>query len=287
MKALNPRKKILFLFAGYNPQNVIDAALVYYVRALSKFGDVALVMDCDCPDTELNKLSHITLYASGIRHGEYDFGSYRRAYEWATKNLDLSEYDFMYLVNDSVYGPLYDMTRYFSAMEHMGHDAFGMVKNPHHDHPHIQSWFIGLTPTVFLSDWFDKFMRRITKQKSKGAITKLYEQGLTKLISEHGITWDCLYCVPGRGVYNKISKLYKSGMPFMKRIAFTRNHGALGTQIQYVLDSIEPSCSDAILSSVKQLHGDRYISWLLTRNPIKILTRKIHHALRKIFIEGL
>ena len=40
-------KKRLFLFAGYNKSGVIDPALIHYVKSLSEFGDIALVMDKD------------------------------------------------------------------------------------------------------------------------------------------------------------------------------------------------------------------------------------------------
>lgn len=279
--------KRLFLFAGYNQNGIVDDALVYYVGALSKFGDIVLCMDSDCEKTELNKLKKFVLNASATRHGEYDFGSYKRAYIWAKQNLNLAEYDFVYLVNDSVYGPLYDMSRYFDAMENMGHDGFGIVKNPHYDHPHIQSWFVGLKPSVFLTDWFDEFMHAITKLKDKGAITKLYEQGLSKQIIEHKLTWDCLYSVPGRGVYNKVKKLYKSGMPLMKKVAFTRNHGALGRQLVYILRNIDSNTSNAIIKSAKMQYGDKNITKLLTRNPIKIAYRNIKHAIHKLFVEGI
>ena len=279
--------KRLFLFAGYNQNGIVDDALVYYVGALSKFGDIVLHMDSDCEKTELNKLKKFVLKASTARHGEYDFGSYKRAYIWAKQNLNLAEYDFIYLVNDSVYGPLYDMSRYFDAMENMGHDGFGIVKNPHYDHPHIQSWFVGLKPSVFLTDWFDSFMQSITKLPAKGAITKLYEQGLSKQIIEHGLTWDCLYSVPGRGVYNKLKKLYKSGMPFLKKVAFIRNHGALGRQLVYILRNIDSNTSNAIIKSAKMQYGDKNITKLLTRNPIKIAYRNIKHAIHKLFVEGI
>ena len=208
MKHNDSRKKRLFLFAGFNKSARINDALIYYIRALNKFGDVILVMDSDCPKSETDKIKKYTKYTSATRHGEYDFGSYKRAYIWACENLKISDYDYVYLVNDSVYGPLYSMTRYFDAMENMGHDAFGIVKNPNPKHPHIQSWFVGLTKNIFTSDWFDKFMNDITKLPSKGAITREYEQGLSKQISEHGFTWDCLYTVSGRGVYNQIKKLF-------------------------------------------------------------------------------
>lgn len=281
-----PNKR-LFLFAGYNKSGLIDDALVYYLKHLSSFGDIILVMDSDCPSSELKKAQKYCVYTSAIRHGEYDFGSYKRAFNWATKNLNISDYDLLYLVNDSVYGPLYDMGPYFKQMESGECDAFGIVKNPHRHHPHIQSWFVGLRKNIFFTTWFDTFMRDITKLESKGAITRKYEHGLSKLISNHGHKWRCLYTVAGRGVYNHIKRLYKSGMPFMKKVAFTRTHGALGRQILYVLNHTSTPARDAIYKSATDAHGTAHINWLLTRNPIRVMTRRIHHALYKLFNEGI
>ncbi len=92
------KTKRLFLFAGYDKNGKIDSALIYYVRALNNLGDVVVFMDSDWPNAELKKLDKITLYAHGVRHGEYDFGSYKRAYIWATENLNLADYDFVYMV---------------------------------------------------------------------------------------------------------------------------------------------------------------------------------------------
>ena len=281
------KTKRLFLFAGYHPKNIIDDALVHYVKSLSKFGDIVLCMDSDCPDSEINKIKKHTLHSITARHGEYDFGSYKRAYLWACDNLKLSDYDFVYLVNDSVYGPLYPLDRYFDAMENMGHPAFGLVTKKYTTHPHIQSWFIGTKPEIFLSDWFDKFMRQIKKLANKGQITTLYENGFSELIVKHGFTWDCLYSVFNRGVYNKIQKLYMSGMPFMKKVAFTRNHGGLGRQVLYVLNQIDKKTADAILDSAKQQYGEQHVKWFLTKNTIKIAYINIKHTLCKIFIEGI
>lgn len=287
MKHNDSRKKRLFLFAGFNKSARIDDALIYYIRALNKFGDVILVMDSDCSESELKKVRKYTVYSSAIRHGEYDFGSYKRAYIWATKNLDLSDYDYIYMVNDSVYGPLYDLAPYFLKMESSLCSAFGLVKNPHREHPHIQSWFIGLRRSVFLTSWYDDFMRSITKQPHKGKITRLYEQGLSKLILTHNLTWCCLQTVRNRGVYNKIKKLYRTKMPFMKKVAFNRHHGALGQQILYVLNHVPSATKDAILTSARMQYGTDYVNWLLTNNPFKTFARHIRHATHKLFIKGI
>lgn len=276
------KPKRLFLFAGYDKNGTIDPALVYCVRALSQSGDVIVFMDSDCPKSELQKLNKITLYAHGVRHGEYDFGSYKRAYVWATENLNLSDYDFVYMVNDSVYGPLYNIAPYLERMENMGTDGFGMVKNPNTDHPHIQSWFIGLRPSIFLSNWYDTFIRSVTKLASKGQITRQYEHGLSKKILAHNLTWKCLYTVKNRGIYNQVKKLYIAEMPFMKKLAFTRHYGSLGRQILYVLNHVDDDTRIAITLSAQMQYSDKYLNWLLTTNPLKIFFRQLKHTTKKI-----
>ena len=72
--------KRLFLFAGYDKNGIIDDALLMYVSALNKLSDVIVCMDSDCTNDELQKLQNITIHAMAARHGEYDFGSYKRAY---------------------------------------------------------------------------------------------------------------------------------------------------------------------------------------------------------------
>ena len=279
--------KRLFLIAGYSAQNKVDASLVFMVKTLSNFGDIVLVMDRKITKTELEKLSPYVIYAAAERHKEYDFGSYKRAYLYAKESDILSEYDFLYLVNDSIYGPLYQMDFFFDQMEKSNADAFGLVCNPHKEHSHIQSWFIGMRQSVFMTKWFGKFITSVIHQDSKGAITYLYEQGFTRLIEANKKTWKCIYSIPGRGIYNDIKKVYRKGLPFMKKVAFTRHNGALGRQILYVLNHTNSEARNAIIAGAKDTFGEQYINWLLTKNPIKILVRNIKYFPKKIFNEGL
>lgn len=273
--------KRLFLFAGYDPQGKVDSSLIYYVRALSELGDIVVHMDNDSTDDSIQHLTPYVLHAEATRHGEYDFGSYKRAYNWALCNLNMADYDFVYMVNDSVYGPLYDLGAFLHLMESRAWDAFGPVCNPNTEHPHIQSWFIGMRLSVFTSAWFDKFITSVAPQSGKGTITRLYEQGFTAAVAEHGHSWGCIYTVANRGVYNKIKYLYRHGMPFMKKVAFSRHGGRLGRQILYVLCHIPVAARDAILENARRIWGNEYIDSLLTNNPFTIMMRAIKYGLNK------
>ena len=279
--------KRLFLFAGYDKHGIIDTSLVMYVSALNKLGDVVICMDSDCSDSELKKLNKITLHAAAARHNEYDFGSYKRAYTWARENLTIEKYDFVYMVNDSMYGPLFDLKPYLEKLESKNLDAFGMVKNPHRTSPHIQSWFIGMRKSVFMSDWFNDLLQSVRHQENKCLVTVLYEHGFTKRLIENNLSWDALYSAPRRSIYNRIKYFYKRKMPFIKKLAISRHYGALGRQLLYILNHTDSKTRNIILTCAERVYGAEYISRILTRNPLKIIYRNIRYTIHKLRNEGI
>lgn len=279
----------LFLFAGYDAAGRIDAAEIMYVRALTAFGDVVYVMDSDASSRDVAKIAKIpgVLHAAAKKHGEYDFGSYKRAYLYARDAGILGDYDYVYMVNNSVYAPLMDMGPIIDKMEAMDVDAFGPVIHPNSQETYIQSWFIGMRPSVFRTKWYDAFMSSVKHQADKGAVVYLYERGFTKQVVAHGLRFDGVYSVGGRAIYNDVKRLYKRGLPFMKRCAFNRHGGALGARVKYVMAHIDADAHDAIMDNARRVYGADYIDWMMTSNPIKIMWRTVKYAARKIFIEGI
>lgn len=283
----NMKPKRLFLFASYDKNGIIDDALIHYVKSIARFGDIVFVMDSDCADTELNKIQSYALYTSGTRHNEYDFGSYKRGFIWASENLNLSDYDYVYMINDSMYGPLFDLSGYFQKIESLSTDAFGMVKNPHHRSPHIQSWFIGMRKSVFLSDWFRDFISNVRHHESKGTITILYEHGFTQQVIKHQLTWDCLYSAPRRSIYNHPKHFFKKKMPFVKKLCFARHYGALGRKLLYILNRTEPNLRNKFLDNAQRIYGTENINKMLTNNPLKIVWRNIKYTIHKLRTTGI
>lgn len=277
--------KRLFLFAGYDKVNIIDDTLVYYVQALSMVGDVIFIGDSDFSNKELSKIKPYTIYAAGKRHGEYDFGSYKRAYQYADDKKLFSKYDYIYMVNDSVYGPLFDLEPTLQKMESAGSDVFGLVQSKHKIYAPIESWFIGMRTKIAQTKWFNTFINSVSQQKFKTDVTILYENGFTDLLIKHNVSWNCMITVRGRDTYNRIKKLFKAGCPFIKKSAFTRHNGALGRQILYVLK--RTNARDVILSSTNRIYGIKHTNWLLTNNPIKILYRNITYGITKLRNGGI
>ena len=220
--------KRLFIFAAYDKDNIIDNTLLYYLRALSKLGDIVFTMDNDTPKSEMKKLSDIPniLHAVAVRHNEYDFGSYKRGYIWAYDKKILEKYDWVYFVNDSVYGPLWDIERLLNNLESQNINVVGIFENFSDNIPrHIQSWFIGLKNTVVQQDFFYNFIKNISHQDDKSDIVLKYEVGLTRLLIQNGYKYysfckniksdqdECL-------IYKDPLKALESGIPFVKKSSF-------------------------------------------------------------------
>lgn len=272
----------LFLLAGYDRDDIIGPSLIFQCARLNELGDVVVCIDSNCSMEELIKLKPFSMHAEAERHREYDFGSYKRAWEWANGNLDITSYEFVYLVNDSVYGPLFDLEPGIREMEEGGTDAFALVMNPHKKRPHLQSWFLGMGKKVFLSDSFNRFLGSITALGSKEEVCIRYENGFTKMLSESGYTFRGLFSVRGKRIYNRPLELCRRGIPFIKKTSLTRHGGCLGRQVRKVMDRTDPSLRTAVVQDIDRLNGDGYYRWLTDGSSFTMFRRYYGYLQKKL-----
>ena len=274
--------KRLFLFAAYDANGIIDDALIYYVSSLAKYGDVIVCMDNDAKTSEINKLKKYTITTMAKKHGEYDFGSYKRAFIYAHDKKILDKYDYLYLVNDSVFGPMFDIQSTLYKLEHSGTDATGLVISKHKTHSFMESWFVCLNKKIFTSKIFNDFITSVHHEEYKYIITVKYEHGLTNAIKNNGFSWSGIYKYRGRQTYNRPKKLFKHGCPFIKKASFTRHNGALGYQINYVLNHSKSTAKKSVLKTAFRIFGKEYMTWFLTNNPLRAFCRNIRYLTKKI-----
>ena len=224
--------KRLFVFAGYDKEGVVDKSLLYYLYALSDLGDIVFVMDNDAPDAELEKVKAIknVLYAAAGRHGEYDFGSYKRGYIWAQEQGILGNYDWVYFVNDSVYGPLFDLKPILEDLERRGADLIGMTDFENEPTPiQVQSWFVGVSKKVANSKFLADFLRDVRHQETKQLVVLKYEVGMSQTVLRHGFSMST-YVSGENGdichtMYTRPIEMLKRGIPFIKKTALETLNG--------------------------------------------------------------
>ena len=270
--------KRLFLFAFYDPQGVVGEAALRYLEALRALGDIVLATDCDLQPGEAEKLAPLVVSYTAARHGEYDFGSYKRAFRQA----DLSGYDMVYLVNDSVVGPLCPLEPYLQRMEALGTDAFGLVLNPSRHGRHLQSWFIGLKPSVFQAPWFAEFPTGVQALGRKEDVCNQYENGLVRLLEEHHTAYAGLWELRGKAIYNAVGRLSEQGFPFLKKSAFTRHGGSLGPAVAKALAKADPAMTDAVTDDLDRLYGEEYRRAFLSAGPLPAFGRYLRYLFSKL-----
>lgn len=243
--------KRLFIFAGYDINGIVDESLLHYLRSLSVLGDIVFTMDCVSPDNELNKIKQIKniLHAVAERHNEYDFGSYKRGFLWAKEHKILDKYDWVYFVNDSVYGPLFDLEPVLKDLEQRNVDLTGMIDFENEPTPiQVQSWFVGVSKKVANTTFLLNFFKTVKHQVDKQLVVLKYEVGLSQQIIKHGFKISTYisgekYLKNCHTVYDKPIEILKKGVPFIKKGGLYKLNG-----IQYLY----PYTTEEIVESIYQ-----------------------------------
>ena len=220
------------VFAHYDKNNLIQNYVVYYLSELKKCAEkIIFVSDSDVLPEELKKIEGIVEQSIIGRHGEYDFGSYKRGFLYAKENNLLTACEELILANDSCYAPLFPFKEMFSVMSQKTIDFWGAtssdsgIKKEDEDiycrFNHIQSYFIVFKPAVFNSDIFNNFITSVKKENTKEEIVIKYEMGMTHLLEENGFKCDS-YCelskkVPSAHTAAYINLIRHDKSPFLKR----------------------------------------------------------------------
>lgn len=223
---MKKENKRLFIFAAYDKDQIVDDTLVWYLNALSEYGDIIFTMDNNLSENELKKVTDIKniIHAEAVRHNEYDFGSYKRGYQYATKKKLFAKYDWVYFVNDSVYGPLWDMKPILDNLETNGADLTGMIDYEAKNVPiQVQSWFVGMSKKLVTEDFIKSFFDNVSVQAFKQLVVLKYETALTNFCHIHN--YKMYTFVSGENgdvahsMYSEPITVLKRGIPFIKKTA--------------------------------------------------------------------
>ncbi|MBW3550710.1 MAG: CDP-glycerol glycerophosphotransferase family protein [Proteobacteria bacterium] len=247
------------LYAGYDPDGLIDQHVVDYLRELSRHADVYYLADCEMQPGELDKIADYTRAAWAERHGEYDFGSYSRLARQKVGWDEIERYDELILANDSCY-LLRDLQHVFSKMDQRACDWWGMQAtkgiaatrhNPRNRFLEpipvdtvrsallgsfereycydflVGSYFVVYRRPVIGDAQFRRLLDTVVAQESKRTLILKYEIGLTRYLIAKGFAFDTFveYLYPFHPIYsNWYFRLLEEGFPFLKRYFLSDNH---------------------------------------------------------------
>ncbi len=210
------KNKRACLFASFTKDGLVSENTLNYLKSLREFCDVIVyVADSKALPETVEKLKEHCDYIIIKRHQEYDFGSYKRGYQYLSDIRGLDKVDSLLICNDSVdfVGTKDDLQEIFTKAK--ATDAYAMcmatygfgkkIKKHKYEwtkNPHLQSYFLVLDKKVFTSNYFKKFILGIKRIKSKTEIIKKYEMGLTEMLRAHQVKMDSFYPYDDTNIVN-------------------------------------------------------------------------------------
>ena len=181
--------------ASYFGGGVVPDSLLFLLVGLREVVDnVVYIADCKVLPEEVEKLRGLVCVAKFLRHGQYDFGSYRRGLEIARSEglLDAAVADELVMMNDSNYGPVYPFAESFEKMSaaecdfwgYTGYNAFGNV--------HISSYFYLFRRRVLDGTVLDEFLSHVDGPIDRDKVIIKFEFRLTQHLEDAGFRWTTL-----------------------------------------------------------------------------------------------
>lgn len=223
------RHRRLAVYAAWDGNGYVDKADMYYIRALKEVADnVIYVCDNGLVAGEAEKLSRDVCCILAARHGEYDFGSYKRGFAYAQNHGLLDSVEELIFCNDSCYAPVHPFKPVFDEMQGKECDFWGITENTEFSR-HIQSYFMVFRPQVFQSKVFNQFITGITAQKTVQDVIENYEVGLSETLInaqyayKSYIPYPEQYPLPLRGATNLTACpvwMIRQGAPIVKKKSF-------------------------------------------------------------------
>lgn len=186
--------RILF-FVHYNKYGGLSDHVLYLLEHIKHiYNRIVLISNSPISDAHDNKLTG--LYDTIIirENKGFDFGAWKDAIlaeGWDT----LAQYDNLTLMNDTCFGPIFDLEPVYAKMEQAKSDFWGLTNHPASEHgmpgtngpvpEHIQSYFLCCNKNVVQSSAFQIFWNKMIYDDRDKVIQK-YETQFTSILNKAG-----------------------------------------------------------------------------------------------------
>ena len=269
------------IFSSYEEKGIVHDYVLSYLRYLKEVADnIIFIADNEAEQSEQEKLKDLCCHYEFVHHGEYDFGSYKRGFNWAKNNALLDGSDELILCNDSCFC-VASLKNIFDIMDNKKCDFWGMVESKEIK-PHLQSFFLDFRKSVFTSEYFTSFINGITKQKTVEDVVLTYEVPLKHFLEENGFKADA-FCQGKKNnpMFYPLSLLYE-GVPLLKKKVFLsldyskeNPNEVLNFLKKNYVGGYNDICSYEKSFDEKLIHSCLYYRWYFLLNTCRSLLKKI------------
>ena len=228
--------KRLLLYVHYNKYDELSGHVLYQLEQLRPLFSKLIVIS----NSQLAESATLTLKETGVdeviqrENLGFDFAAWRDGMAHVGFE-DLTDFDSVTLMNDTCFGPLWDISDIVEGFEERPNvDFWGMTnfrKTKYFDE-HLQSYFMSFKKHVVASEVFQKFWSSVKTFTDVQDVIDNYETRVTSVLLEAGYRYDAVFNTvaeeagdlihPDFSYYRPISTL-EHKVPFIKLKAFTDN----------------------------------------------------------------
>lgn len=171
----------LCFFAHYDSQGIVKPYVFEMIEQI-KANDFDIVFVSTSKNLEKKSIAELSDKVQLLIIREemsFDFGSWAIAFDYLKDSLHKT--DNILLLNDSIYGPFFDLAPIFKRMKQ--NLVWSMTDNYEMTY-HLQSYFLFISKNVFEDNRFQSFWRGFKFYKNKDNIILHYEIGISELFSQ-------------------------------------------------------------------------------------------------------
>lgn len=239
----------LLLYVHYHKYNNVDEHVLYQLKQLKPiFDDVLFISNSKIDEYTTNKLKQSMLIDVFLQRKNigFDFGAWSEGLTFIGWD-NLKNYDSITLMNDTCYGPLWELLPYYEKYESKSIDFWGITKHPaiyevgYEIKEHLQSYFMVFQGKVIESSDFSEFWMKLPNFQNVQEAIDSGEIYLTRYFSNRGYkylsideTYPLLSNTLGNNSIQNPELLLKYRIPFIKVKAFGHNPHLVYYLIEYI-----------------------------------------------------
>lgn len=279
--------KRLLLYVHFNKYNRISSHVYYQLTKMRQiFSNVVFISNSSVSDKDYQKLVDLHLVDNFIQRENigFDFAAWRDGMTAVGFEV-LATYDSVTIMNDTCFGPLWDIKDYYLEYESDDSvDFWGLTNNratPKSRYTqgfreHIQSYFITFKKSVIVSPEFKNFWENVKNYTNVQDVIDNYETQVTTKFLDAGFNYKVIFNTVNEDARHMLhadfsfyhpTAILSHRVPFIKVKAIDNNQHIT----PYLLDEIAKQSDypvDLIISHMSEINFPDF-KYLLARKYVK------------------
>lgn len=188
----------LLVYVHFNPYHRLSDHVVYQLEQLRPlFSQVVLLSNSSLAQGDYDRLSETGLFDHFIQRQNkgFDFAAWRDGLEYVGFQ-QIGQYDSVTLMNDTCFGPLWDLTPIYERFDQdSAVDFWGMTNHRPEEGvvEHLQSYFIVYKQQVLVSQVFQDFWSSIQEFADVQEVINHYEMAATQQLQHAGFRYGVVF----------------------------------------------------------------------------------------------